>query len=152
VEAVGCHKSLHQDLADSAALKFEIIRRKKEVHNNCRKKSVGGTAARSIIRGTLALSPVLAASGMVYAQEKGQENKEQANFSSIPSPTTSIPPPAGNSVFLLGHGVRHAGYVCLPPAWAPLPGPSTVPARSHTFHPYFGEAGADHHPLPSARS
>ena len=84
------------------------------MHNNCRKKSVGGTAARSIIRGTLAALAVLAASGMVYAQEKGQENKEQANFSSIPSPTTSIPPPAGNSAFLLGHGVGTQGYVCLP--------------------------------------
>jgi len=75
---------------------------------------VGGTAARSIIRGTLAALAVLAVSGMVYAQEKAQENKEQANFSSIPSPTTTIPPPAGNSAFLLGHGVGTQGYVCLP--------------------------------------
>ncbi len=84
------------------------------MHNNPRKKSVGGTAARSIIRGTLAALAVLAVSGMVYAQEKAQENKEQANFSSIPSPTTTIPPPAGNSAFLLGHGVGTQGYVCLP--------------------------------------
>jgi len=75
---------------------------------------VGGTAARSIIRGTLAALAVLAVSGMVYAQEKAQENRAQANFSPIPSPTTTIPPPAGNSAFLLGHGVGTQGYVCLP--------------------------------------
>ena len=84
------------------------------MHNNCPKKSVGGTAARSIIRGTLAALAVLAVSGMVYAQEKAQENRAQANFSPIPSPTTTIPPPAGNSAFLLGHGVGTQGYVCLP--------------------------------------
>ncbi len=84
------------------------------MHNNCHKKSVGGTAARSIIRGTLAALAVLAVSGMVYAREKAQENKAQANFSPIPSPTTTIPPPAGNSAFLLGHGVGTQGYVCLP--------------------------------------
>src|SRR6266480_3363316 len=51
---------------------------------------------------------------MVYAQEKDQDNQEQTHFSSIPSPTTTIPPPAGNSAFLLGHGVGTQGYVCLP--------------------------------------
>jgi hypothetical protein len=52
---------------------------------------------------------------MVYGQENAQHNKEQINFS-IPSPTTStlITPEAGNSAFLLGHGVGTQGYVCLP--------------------------------------
>jgi len=84
------------------------------VHNNCSEKFWSGRAARSIIRGTLAALAVLALSGMVYAQEKDQDNQEQTHFSSIPSPTTTIPPPAGNSAFLLGHGVGTQGYVCLP--------------------------------------
>ena len=84
------------------------------MHNNCSEKFWSGRAARSIIRGTLAALAVLALSGMVYAQEKDQDNQEQTHFSSIPSPTTTIPPPAGNSAFLLGHGVGTQGYVCLP--------------------------------------
>jgi len=84
------------------------------VNDNCSKKFWGGRAAHSIIRGLLAAFAVLAVSGMVYAQEKAQDNQEQTHFSSIPSPTTTIPPPAGNSAFLLGHGVGTQGYVCLP--------------------------------------
>ena len=85
------------------------------MNNNCSKKFLGGVAAR-IIRGSLAALAVFAVSGMVYAQEKAQHNKEQIDFSSIPSPTTSslIAPDAGNSAFLLGHGVGTQGYVCLP--------------------------------------
>src|SRR6266403_6200726 len=92
---------------------------KKEVNNNRSKKFHGGVAAR-IIRGSLAILAVLAISGAVHAQENGQDNqdnqnnKEQTHFSSIASPTTSIPPPAGTSAFLLGHGVGTQGYVCLP--------------------------------------
>jgi len=81
--------------------------------NNCSKKFLGGAAAR-IIRGSLATLAVLAVSGVVYAQERAEDSKEQIHFSSIPSPTTTIPPPAGNSAFLLGHGVGTQGYVCLP--------------------------------------
>ena len=84
------------------------------MHNNCSEKFWSGRAARSVIRGTLAALAALALSGMVYAQEKDQDNQEQTHFSSIPSPTTTIPPPAGNSAFLLGHGVGTQGYVCLP--------------------------------------
>ena len=84
------------------------------MNDNCSKKFWGGRAAHSIIRGLLAAFAVLAVSGMVYAQEKAQDNQEQTHFSSIPSPTTTIPPPAGNSAFLLGHGVGTQGYVCLP--------------------------------------
>ena len=83
------------------------------MNNNCSKKFLGGPAAR-IIRGSLATLAVLAVSGMVHAQEKAQDSKEQFNFSSIPSPTTSLTPPEGNSAFLLGHGVGTQGYVCLP--------------------------------------
>ena len=88
------------------------------MNNNCSKKFRSGVAAR-IIRGSLAILAVLAISGAVHAQENGQDNqnnKEQTHFSSIPSPTTSIPPPAGTSAFLLGHGVGTQGYVCLPTA------------------------------------
>lgn len=83
------------------------------MNNNCSNKFLGGPAAR-IIRGSLATLAVLAVSGMVHAQEKAQDSKEQFNFSSIPSPTTSLTPPEGNSAFLLGHGVGTQGYVCLP--------------------------------------
>ncbi len=87
------------------------------MNNNCSKKFLGGAAAR-IIRGTMALAlAVLAVSGIVYAQERGQDKREESNFSSsIPSPTTPerITPPAGTSAFLLGHGVGTQGYVCLP--------------------------------------
>jgi len=87
------------------------------VNNNCSKKFRGGAAAH-IIRGTMAVAlAVLAVSGIVYAQERGQDKREESNFSSsIPSPTTPerITPPAGTSAFLLGHGVGTQGYVCLP--------------------------------------
>jgi hypothetical protein len=88
-------------------------KKEKEVNNNCSKKFLGGPAAR-IIRGSLATLAVLGVSGMVHAQEKAQDSKEQFTFSSIPSPTTSLTPPEGNSAFLLGHGVGTQGYVCLP--------------------------------------
>ncbi len=76
------------------------------MNNKCTKEFWSGAAAL-IIRGSLATLAVLAISGMVYAQEKAQDNKEQIHFSSIPSPTTpeAITPPAGNSAFLLGHGI-----------------------------------------------
>lgn len=83
------------------------------MNKNCSKKFLGGPAAR-IIRGSLATLAVLAVSGMVHAQEKAQDSKEQFNFRPIPSPTTSLTPPEGNSAFLLGHGVGTQGYVCLP--------------------------------------
>jgi len=87
------------------------------VNDNCSKKFWGGRAAHSIIRGLLAAFAVLAVSGIAYTQERGQDKREESNFSSsIPSPTTPerITPPAGTSAFLLGHGVGTQGYVCLP--------------------------------------
>ena len=83
--------------------------------NNYSKKFPAGAVA-CFIRGSLAALAVLTFSGMVHAQEKIQDNNERANFSTIPSPTTTIPPPSGNSAFLLGHGVGTQGYVCLPTA------------------------------------
>jgi len=87
------------------------------VNNNCIKKFQGGAAAR-IIRGGMAVALVLlGVSGIVYAQEKAQERKEEFNFNtSIPSPVTPerITPPAGSAAFLLGNGVGTQGYVCLP--------------------------------------
>jgi len=65
----------------------------------------------------MAALALLATSGIVYAQERSQDKKEEVNFSrSIPSPTTpdAITPPPGTSAFLLGHGVGTQGYVCLP--------------------------------------
>jgi hypothetical protein len=91
-------------------------KKEKEVNNNFSNKFLGGAAAR-IIRRSLATLAVLAVSGVLYAQERSQDKREERNFSSsIPGPTTPerITPPAGTSAFLLGHGVGTQGYVCLP--------------------------------------
>ncbi len=111
--------------------------------NNRSNRFQGGVAAR-IIRGTMTVAvAVLTVSGIVYAQERGQDKREESNFSSsIPSPTTSatITPPEGTSAFLLGHGVGTQGYVCLPTAsgasW------TVNPARPEAtlFTHIFGEA------------
>ena len=79
------------------------------MNNHCFKKFPGG----AFIRGSLAILAALAVSGVAYAQENDQDDKKQTNFSSIPSPTTSLTPPVGNSAFLLGHGVGTQAYVCL---------------------------------------
>jgi hypothetical protein len=100
---------------DRALAPSDQRKEEKEVNNNCSKKFRDAVAAR-IICGSLAMLAVLAVSCVGYAQEKDQGNKEQIHFGSIPSPTTSIPPPAGTSAFLLGHGVGTQGYVCLPTA------------------------------------
>jgi len=54
---------------------------------------------------------MLAVTGIASAQ-----GNEATNSGSIQSPATPaiITPPAGNSAFLLGHGVGTQGYVCLP--------------------------------------
>ena len=87
------------------------------MNNNRSKNFWSGVAAR-FIRGTMALAlAALTVSGIVCAQERGQDKREESNFSgSIPSPTTpeGITPPAGSSAFLLGRGVGTQGYVCLP--------------------------------------
>jgi Protein of unknown function (DUF3455) len=92
-------------------------KKEKEVNNNCSKKFLGGAAAR-IVRGTIAVAlAVPTVSGILYAQERGRDKREESSFSSsIPSPTTPerITPPEGTSAFLLGHGVGTQGYVCLP--------------------------------------
>lgn len=58
----------------------------------------------------------VAISGFASPQGKAQQKNEEANFSSITSPTTPdlITPPLGNSAFLEGHGVGTQGYICLP--------------------------------------
>jgi len=94
-----------------------VKNKEKEVKNNCSQTFQGGAAARRTIRGAMAALALLATSGIVYAQERSQDKKEEVNFSrSIPSPTTpdAITPPPGTSAFLLGHGVGTQGYVCLP--------------------------------------
>jgi hypothetical protein len=85
------------------------------VNNDCFKKFSSSAAAR-IIGASLATLAILAGAGIAHSQERDQDDKKQANFSSIPSPTTSLAPPVGNSAFLLGHGVGTQGYVCLPTA------------------------------------
>jgi Protein of unknown function (DUF3455) len=128
----------------SGAAPKRRIRRDKEVNNNCNKWFQVGPTARRIIRRSLAALTLVATSGIVYAQERGQENREENKFnSSIPSPTTPerITPPEGTSAFLLGHGVGTQGYVCLP---NPAGGVSwTVnPARPEAtlFTRIFGES------------
>ncbi len=117
-------------------------KKEKKLNNNCNTKFHGGLAA-CIIRWSLATLAVLAISGGIYAQEKGQDNqdnKEQIHFSSIPTPTTSIPPPAGTSAFLLGHGVGTQGYVCLPTATGASWTVNGARPEATLFTHIFGEA------------
>jgi hypothetical protein len=114
-------------------------RRSKEVNNNCSKKFRGGVAAR-IICGLLATLAVLAVSCFGCAQEKDQDNKEQIHFGSIPSPTTSTPPTAGTSAFLLGHGVGAQGYVCLATAAGASWTVNGARPEATLFTHIFGEA------------
>jgi hypothetical protein len=65
---------------------------------------------------SLAAFALLAVSG-VYAQEKAHDDdREQINFSQIPTPVTptAITPQVGNHLFLAGHAFGSQGYVCLP--------------------------------------
>jgi hypothetical protein len=85
------------------------------VKNDYSKKFLGGAVA-CLIRGTMAAFVALTFSGMVHAQEKIQNNNAPTIFSTIPSPSTSIPPPPGNAAFLVGNAFGTQGYVCLPTA------------------------------------
>jgi hypothetical protein len=113
----------------------------KEVSNNCSQRFVGGAAA-GIIRKAMAALAVLVFSGAAYAQDKGQDKKEGINFASIPSPTTqdTITPPAGNSAFLLGHGVGTQGYVCLPTTTGASWTVNNAGPEATLFTHVFGEA------------
>jgi len=111
------------------------------VKNNCSQTFQVGAAARRTIRGASAALALLATSGIVYAQERSEDKKEEVNFSrSIPSPTTSIPPPAGTSAFLLGHGVGTKGYVCLPTATGASWTVNGARPEATLFTHIFGEA------------
>jgi hypothetical protein len=122
------------------------VKNKEKKVNNNRSKRFQSVAAARIIRGSLAILAVLAISGAVHAQENGQDNqdnqnnKEQIHFSSIPSPTTSIPPPAGTSAFLLGHGVGTQGYVCLPTGTGASWTVNVARPEATLFTHIFGEA------------
>jgi len=114
------------------------------VNNNRSKNFWSGVAAR-FIRGTMALAlAALTISGIVCAQERGQDKREESNFSSsIPSPTTpeGITPPAGSSAFLLGRGVGTQGYVCLPsPAGGVSWTVNNARPEATLFTHIFGEA------------
>ncbi|MGB7846318.1 MAG: DUF3455 domain-containing protein [Candidatus Acidiferrum sp.] len=76
-------------------------------------KSWFGSATQNIVRALLLAFAVLVVSGVASAQDN---NNEIASFNLIPNPTTptAITPPAGNVLFLAGHGVGSQGYVCLP--------------------------------------
>jgi len=66
---------------------------------------------------------ILCISGIVFAQDKPEDKKQEFTFTPIASPTTPdlITPPVGNSPFLVGHARGTQGYVCLPspngPSW-----------------------------------
>ena len=55
------------------------------MNDNRSKKLHGGTAAHMIL-GSLAAFALLAV--WIYAQEKAHDNREQINFSQIPTPVT----------------------------------------------------------------
>jgi hypothetical protein len=92
--------------------------KEKAVNNNCSGKFWGGTAAHRISCGLLAAFAVLAISGAACAQQWGgdQVKKDDITFSALANvtPPVALTPPAGNSEYLLGHGVGTQGYVCLP--------------------------------------
>lgn len=94
---------------------LDQTKKEKEVNNNCSNKLLDSAAAR-VVRKVMAALLVLVFSGVAYAQERGQEKREDINFGAIPSPTTPerITPPVGNSAFLLGQAAGTQGYVCLP--------------------------------------
>ena len=85
------------------------------MNNNGSKKFLGSRAAQSIIRGVLVAFAALAVSGIASAQDK-QDKKDDITFDLLPNLVTSstITPPAGNSLFLTTRGVGTQGYVCLP--------------------------------------
>jgi hypothetical protein len=116
-------------------------KKEKEVNNNCSQRFLGGAAA-CIIRKAMAALAVLVFSSVAYAQETGQDKKESINFGSILSPTTpdTITPPAGNSAFLLGHGVGTQGYVCLPTTTGPSWTVNGARPEATLFTHIFGEA------------
>jgi hypothetical protein len=86
------------------------------VNNNNNKNFWGGGTAHSIIRGGLLAALAVTASGIASAQDTAQDKQDQMVVGQLPSPATpdAVTPPAGNSAFLLGHGVGTQGYVCLP--------------------------------------
>jgi hypothetical protein len=86
------------------------------VNDYCGKKRWRGSAGRAIVRGAVAAVAMLAVSGVACAAGKYQGGKSQDKREEIARPTTppAITPPAGNSVFLVGHATGTQGYVCLP--------------------------------------
>lgn len=84
---------------------------------DCIKRFQDSAPARIIRRAIAVGLALLGVYGVVYAQEKAQERKDEFNFNtSIPSPVApeKITPPVESTAFLLGHGVGTHGYVCLP--------------------------------------
>jgi hypothetical protein len=86
------------------------------VNDYCSRKRSRGCAARAVVSGSLAVVAMLALSGFARAQETSPGAKSQDKREEIARPTTppAITPPAGNSVFLVGHATGTQGYVCLP--------------------------------------
>jgi hypothetical protein len=78
-------------------------------------KFLGGRATPGIIRGLLVATAALAITGIASAQDK-QDKKDEISFELLSNPSTLLAttPPAGNHLFLAGHGVGSQGYVCLP--------------------------------------
>ena len=113
------------------------------MNNSCHKRFWGGAAAPIVCRTMAVALAVLTVSGIVYAQERDQDKREESNSSSsIPSPTTPerITPPAGSSAFLVGHGVGTQGYVCLPKDGAVSWTVNSARPEATLFVHIFGEA------------
>jgi hypothetical protein len=80
------------------------------VNSNCGESSCGGRTIPSVVRGSLPALAIVAVSGIVAAQEKPQDTKEDITSPTTPAPLT---PPVGNSAFLVGHAAGTQGYVYL---------------------------------------
>ena len=109
------------------------------MRNNCSKKFLSGAVA-CFIRLLLTALAVLTLSGMVQAQEKIQDSNEHTIFSTIPSPTTPIPPPQGSIAFLVGNATGTQGYVCLPTATGASWTVNNARPEATLFTHIFGEA------------
>jgi Protein of unknown function (DUF3455) len=75
------------------------------VNNNCNRTLCGGRTARIIIHCGLLVGGMAVASNIASAQDTTPV---------IPVTPPAITPPAGNSLFLVGHAMGTQGYVCLP--------------------------------------
>ena len=93
----------------------------------------------------------LFAAALVFGCAFGTATNAAAQNITPPTTPTLITPPAGNSAFLLGHGVGTQGYVCLPTRHGRFLDRQRRSPRSHPFYDYLRAGHPDHHAFPQPR-